>query len=235
MTSPEASITPCVCGDPQCTTPFGYCHCGCPNKTPINKASTASRGLVRGMPRKYCKSHQFVKPRVHIDTDPTLPWRLIPLTKGMYAVVDVSDYEWLMRWVWSANYDRRRDTYYAVRMMSLEEGGDGTRKVRMHNAILPPPEGLTVDHASGDGINNRRENLRFATNEQQGQNTKLRKDNATGYKGVKPSGSPFKKFRADIKVDGRRIHLGGFYTAYEAHLAYEEAAEKYFGKFRRKQ
>jgi len=78
----------------------------------------------------------------------------------------------------------------------------------------------------------------FATRQQQSLNRSLRSDNKSGYKGVywvytneaKTKG----KWRALIKAEGRRLSLGLYDDPYEASLAYEKAAEKYYGEWRRK-
>jgi hypothetical protein len=239
MTSPEKSVAPCICGDLTCHIPYGCCHCGCGAKTPIAKASMPHRFQRRNMPMRYCKSHQFVKPRP--DFTGAIPFkidgvycRLIPLTKGQYAIVWASDYEWLMQWVWLADYCVAVGSYYALRLAGKGEGKAKNHKIRMHQALMPtPPEGKTVDHHNGVTLDNRRDNFRFADKTQQKQNQRRYSNNSTGYRGVKSSLSKFLKFRADITVGGKRIHLGGFRTARAASAAYEAAAKKYFGDFYR--
>lgn len=61
MTSPKQSVL-CVCKNPACKVPYGYCHCNCGMKTAIHKASCASRGIVRGTPRLFCRHHQRTSP-----------------------------------------------------------------------------------------------------------------------------------------------------------------------------
>lgn len=85
-----------------------------------------------------------------------------------------------------------------------------------------------IDHINGDRSDNRIENLREATSADNKRNTKVRRDNSSGYKGV----SRYKhKFRARIRVDGRLINLGDFDTAEDAYGAYVLAAHKYHGAF----
>lgn len=59
MTSPSQSVTPslCSCGDPTCTVPYGYCHCGCGKQTKLMKTNSTRRNLKRGEPMRYWLGH----------------------------------------------------------------------------------------------------------------------------------------------------------------------------------
>ena len=83
-----------------------------------------------------------------------------------------------------------------------------------------------IDHIDGNRSNNRIANLREATHAQNSKNQGVRRNNASGYKGIslhKKTG----KYRAQIG----RIHLGTFTSPQEAHAAYCEAANKLHGEF----
>lgn len=87
-----------------------------------------------------------------------------------------------------------------------------------------------IDHINGDKSDNKIINLREASNSQNNQNKKVRKDSSTGIKGVSFDKRK-NKYRAAIKVDGAQISLGSFKTPEEAHAAYCRAAEQHFGEF----
>ncbi len=89
-----------------------------------------------------------------------------------------------------------------------------------------------VDHADCDGLNNKWLNLREGTKSQNQANTRRRKDNSSGFKGVNFHKS-HKKFVARIQFNGRRISLGLFSNPSEAHAAYVEASQKLFRQFSR--
>jgi HNH endonuclease len=88
-----------------------------------------------------------------------------------------------------------------------------------------------IDHRDGDPSNNRWDNLRRATVSQNNANRRIHRNNKCGYKGVVEN--QWGRFWATIHKDGRRLHLGTFATAQEAHAAYVEAAHRLFGEFAR--
>ena len=96
----------------------------------------------------------------------------------------------------------------------------------LHHGVIDPG----VDHENRNSYDDRIENLRKATQQQQVRNAGKRKDNTSGYKGVswdKRSGY----WAAYIMVDKRKIHLGYFDDLEEAHEAYVKASIRYFGEF----
>lgn len=102
----------------------------------------------------------------------------------------------------------------------------------LSNCIMGPvPEGFDVwDHIDRNTLDNRKCNLRPATNQQNCCNKKI--VNEHNYKGVrKTRGSKKNPYTARIKYNKKEIYLGCFPNAIEAAKAYDEAALKYFGEF----
>lgn len=93
------------------------------------------------------------------------------------------------------------------------------------------PEGQ-IDHIDGDPSNNRIENLRVATNAQNGRNRGANSRNKSGWKGVSWD-EPRKKWVAQIGVDGKCVHLGRFNDIKEAAEAYMFAALELHGDYAR--
>ncbi len=87
-----------------------------------------------------------------------------------------------------------------------------------------------LDHKNRDTLDDRIDNLRVATRQQQGQNTSLSSSNTSGYKGVSWSKAA-QKWKATIRVNGKDVHLGVFGSAEQASLAYKSAAQEHFGEF----
>lgn len=86
------------------------------------------------------------------------------------------------------------------------------------------PDG-DVDHINGDTSDNRLVNLRVVTKSQNQRNQKLSRASTTGFGGVtfyRKTG----RFRAQVKIGGRSIHLGEFETAEEAAAARRAFNEK---------
>jgi hypothetical protein len=104
----------------------------------------------------------------------------------------------------------------------------------MHRVILERMLGhgdfAHTDHISGDGYDNRRQNLRPATAEQNGSNRKTQVNSTSGYVGVTWN-TRIKRWRVRLQASGRRMNLGHYKDKKEAALAYNEAAKKYHGEF----
>lgn len=149
---------------------------------------------------------------------------LVPLTRGLVALVDDADFARVMNIApWSASV--KPGTSYALRAGRRPDGHPTT--IRMHNFITGLP---FIDHVNGDGLDNRRCNLRSADKSRNGANRGAPRQNTTGFKGVtwhKAAG----KFAAQIEVLGRRQHLGLFVTAEEAAQAYDQAALEAWGAY----
>ena len=107
---------------------------------------------------------------------------------------------------------------------------DGGGAELMHRLISQPADGEFVDHIDGDGLNNRRANLRNCTHAQNMANTAVTRRNKLGLKGAFASKSG-KAFRAVIRVSGQRMHLGYYATPEEAAAAYRGAAKVIYGEF----
>jgi len=144
---------------------------------------------------------------------------LVPLTKGMVAVVDLEDVEVIGLNSWYF------DGVYARRKISIE----GKQfNVLMHRVINKTPDTLETDHIDGNGLNNKRSNLRHATGSQNNQNRKKITCGTSKYKGVSfHTGS--KKWRAQINEK----HIGSFRSELECAKAYDKAALKLFGEYAR--
>jgi len=127
-------------------------------------------------------------------------FRLIPLTQGTFAIVDAEDYDRLARHKLCAV--KGRDTFYAQRFK------DG-KIVSMHREIMRAPNGVVCDHKNHDGLDNRKSNLRLCTSAQNQYNKRAIQGCSSRYKGVSRRGD-YKRWRARIGFNGKRIHLGDF-------------------------
>ncbi len=164
----------------------------------------------------------------------------IPLTKNKVAYVDRCDIKLAKAFgPWQFHVSSTGRTGYAVTWVQLLNWRKAKLKRRqfrvfLHDLIACPPTGKEADHKDGDGLNNRRKNLRLATRQQQCFNRALQK-NTSGYKGVSCKTYPTcgVRWHAHIRAEGRQIHIGTFKTKEAAAIAYNRYAKKYFGEFAR--
>ena len=102
----------------------------------------------------------------------------------------------------------------------------------MHRIIMPPPEGMVIDHINSDYLDNRRENLRICTHAENLKNQRPSRSAAVKYKGVSKDLDGRKKpYRAKIAADGKHKTIGSFETPEQAAKAYDEEATRLHGEY----
>lgn len=154
----------------------------------------------------------------------------IKLTQGKFAIVDDEDFDYLNQWKWYAKFSEWGS--YAVRDQHILGSGkkEIKKRIRMHRLILNAQQDKQVDHVNHNGLDNRKRNLRIVTNSQNAMNSRLRKDNTSGYKGVTWSKDK-NKWQAQIAINKKYINLGRYSSIQEASLAYQEASKLYHGEY----
>lgn len=153
----------------------------------------------------------------------------IALTRGKVALVDDEDYEALSRFKWHTKRNRNH-TFYAARSIKVRKDGRPTVvTIRMHRQILQANDCHLVDHWDGNGLNNRRSNLRIATAQQNAANRrKPSAANSTScFKGVRKNRNTWE---AMITVEGRTV-IRRCSDPLEAALLYDEMAIQAHGEF----
>jgi len=145
-------------------------------------------------------------------------------TNNIKFIIDSKDYD---KFVKGYSFSLHPDGY--VQYTSTK---DGLHNKRLHRMIMGEPDGREVDHKNTDKLDNRRENLRIATNQQNQYNKNKQSNNTSGFKGV-CFHKKAQKFVASIKIDGKQKYLGCFATAVGAHEAYKRAAIQHRGEFAR--
>lgn len=148
------------------------------------------------------------------------------------AIVDDCDYESLSRHRWNlcAQGSETNRRFYAVQRKSI----------RMHRLVWemangPIPAGAEIDHVEPGllgGLDNRRSNLRLTNKSLNQANSRIGRNNTSGFKGVWWQ-KQARRWRADILVNRKKIHVGYFTDKREAALAYDAAALKHFGEHAR--
>lgn len=138
------------------------------------------------------------------------------------ALVDAADAEWLagQKWAFAGGY---AVTHRPVR---------GFRQ--MHRAIMQPGAGLVVDHINGNGLDNRRANLRVCTYAQNRANAQFHWRSPKAVKGVDLRGPKGAKVWAAVISEGKKLRTIGLFDSMEgAARAYDDAARKKYGEFAR--
>lgn len=163
---------------------------------------------------------------------------IIPLSKrgknkGKYeAIVSIEDAD-LAELNWNVTVIEKN--IYAKRNAQVN---GKHKRIFLHRLImermLPRPieSHELVDHLNMDTLDNRRENLRLATQSQNQSNRGKAVSNKSGYKGVSWD-KRAEKWAAYIRVKGKNIFLGFSHDPKECHEWYKEAAIKHFGEFAR--
>ena len=132
---------------------------------------------------------------------------------------DLEDYEKIKDYCWYESTDG-----YVV----THDCGDD--RVRLQRFIMDPLKNSMIGYMNRNPFDNRKSNLRIVTRAQSMWGSKKRKDNTSGFTGVyfiKRS----KKWKAEIKVNGKLIRLGVYFNKNDAIEARKEAEEKYFGEY----
>ena len=146
--------------------------------------------------------------------------RLIPLTKGQFAIVDAEDYEWLTQigsWYYSKGYAVRRE-----KQKNWQKRGI----IHMHRLINQTPKGLITDHINHNTLDNRKSNLRSCSNHENQLNRKVNSFNSAGSLGVSWHRRN-KKWRAVFTPKGKNITIGYYKTIEEAAKARQRYVASY--------
>lgn len=138
----------------------------------------------------------------------------IKLPCGLVALIDDQDFNLIKGKTW--NSIKSRNVVYAR-----------FGRTYMHRLIMGAGKGQMIDHINGNGLDNRRENLRFAGHQLNRANSRvLNRKKTCKYVGVSDRGG---KFCVQMKVDGKNKFYQGFKTAEDAALFYNARALEIHG------
>lgn len=160
-----------------------------------------------------------------------------PLTRGYVALASPEDAHFLESRTYAALPKPKKNKPYgsAVDRVTVVRSENGRGTIQLHREIMQPPEGMVVDHANRNTLDNRRSNLRLATPTQNRANS-VRKNGGTGFSSRFVGVSwdrKLKNWRARMQVAGKNIHLGNFAKEEDAGAAYAKAAAERYGDFAR--
>lgn len=155
-----------------------------------------------------------------------------PRTGKVTATIDASDYNRVKNFHWCPVISTG-NVYFRTHFRVYDGGKTKMSHIKLHRLISSFPL-MDVDHIDGNTLNNSRSNLRQASRAENNRNTRCQKNTITKTKGVavyKTRNGP--KFRAVLRSNKKRYHLGVFDTLGEAASAYNRAAIEHFGEFAR--
>lgn len=148
----------------------------------------------------------------------TIDFVLLDLTKGYQAKLDPEDYEQAKMLNWQCQVGKY--TQYAW-------SGCRPNRIGLHRFIMKPSPDMCVDHINGDGLDNRRCNLRICTHAQNMINVRRKPRNLM--RGV------FQKTKTTyyslISDNGKPKYLGSYRSELDAAIAYNMAAKELYGEF----
>ena len=140
--------------------------------------------------------------------------KYIKLTRGKRALVDDEDFERLNRCKWYCNSDG-----YAMR--DIWNGGN-KKHCFMHRILNNTPDGVITDHINQNRLDNRKINLRNSDKRKNMINSKIPKNNSSGFKGTSWS-KRRNKWRTYITSNGKQIYLGDFKNKEDSVFARKKA------------
>lgn len=133
----------------------------------------------------------------------------IPLTQNKVAIIDDDDLELISQYKWFAVNNNGRG-FYAVSSMK------GKARIRMHRLIMGVTDQITfVDHRNHNGLDNRKNNLRICSQQENQRNRQSNKSSTSKFVGVskvvnKKNGKQYPYWMAQIKHLGKSKCLGVF-------------------------
>ena len=155
----------------------------------------------------------------------------IMLTKGRKAIIDDEDFEKLSHYKWCVDIKRLGIQEYALTANWIN---GKSNNIMMHRLImnLKKLDKRFIDHINGNGLDNRKINLRICTRSQNQWNSKKHKKCISKYKGVSWDKTR-NRWQCHIKFHYISINLGRYKSETDAAIAYNNAALKYHGDFAR--
>lgn len=141
--------------------------------------------------------------------------------KGDEFIIDFDDYDVAKEYCWRVD----KLGYVVANSKNFTN-----KTIKIHRLVTNADKNQIIDHSNQIKTDNRKSNLRVATKSQNNSNIKRKSNNTSGYTGVKyekRSG----KWKAQISINNKRIHLGTFDCVEDAVVARRSAEVKYHAEF----
>ncbi len=147
----------------------------------------------------------------------------VTATNGEVFYIDKKDEPLVRKYKWHICINKKSNGYQFVITSD---------RILLAQLLMGFPKNVEIDHIDLDPLNNRRENLRLVTHQQNQINQPLQKNNTSGVSGVSFY-PPRNKYRARIKIGQHDLHLGYYSTFEEAVQARNVGVECMFGEYGR--
>ena len=143
------------------------------------------------------------------------------------CIVDIDDWDEVKKYKWSLT--TKPDPYIFNRQRDRTP-----LHIYLHRLVLGLSygDGYIADHINGNTLDNRKENLRIVTSSQNSMNTRISKDNTSGYKGVSYS-KAMNKWTVQIFAKGENTVVGHFDDIDKAVEARKREEIRLFGDYSR--
>ena len=144
-------------------------------------------------------------------------------------IVDDEDADFVLSRKWHLRIDANGTHYVQTGFRYRGE----KQSVMLHHCIIGMIKGMLTDHKNGNTLDNRRENLRFATYSQNGCNRKKQnRETSSHFKGVSWC-STKRRWKSCIHVNGKKYWVGSFHNELDAAKAWNIKARELHGEFAR--
>jgi hypothetical protein len=115
-----------------------------------------------------------------------------------------------------------------MEMARIQRLGKKVKHIFMHRVINQTPEGFDTDHINGNGLDNRKDNIRTATRSQNMLNRADNKNSTSGHRGVSWH-AKMKKWQVQVRVNNKNKYIGLFELLADAANAYREKSMELIG------
>ena len=133
-----------------------------------------------------------------------------------YALINDKDFERISKFKWHSTGKAIKNSYNVCLSKMVKN--------------IPQKDKRIIDHINNNIFDNRKQNLRIVTDQQNHWNRKINKNSTSGFKGVSWE-KRYKKWHAYIRKNGKRYNLGRFENKILAAKKYDRKAKELFGKY----
>lgn len=205
---------------------YWNCKCDCGNYKEI-KGESLRNGSIRscGCLNKEIVSNNNRKYKKKYNTyDLSGEYGIGYTSTGKFFYFDKEDFDKIKEYCWSIDTEG-----YVIANTDFINKKHST--IKMHRLVMNCPPLYKVDHINHNKYDNRKQELRICTNQQNCMNRKIQCNNTSGTPGVNYN-KELKKWIARIWFNNKTIYLGYFDNKEDAIIKRKEAEDYYYKNFK---